>query len=140
MPFIIPDFTVRTRDGRNMVGVPPLPRYATQVRNVPGDTSTLEVLELPEGYATDGGSIPGICWSIPGFAPFGLVWPGYVYHDAGYKGLLGLDWTRLECDNLLLEIMLWLGEDYIHAYTIYNALRVGGQAAFDKDRAEYVKP
>ena len=133
MPFITGKFRVDTDDGRNMVIVPPLPRYGTQVRGF------LEVLALPEGAPTDGGSIPGICWSIPGFQPFGAcVWKGYVYHDASYKGLLGLEWTRLQCDDLLLEIMLWLGEDYVHAYTIYTALRAGGQAAFDKDRAAYV--
>lgn len=130
MPFITFYFMLKTHDGRNGTIAPPLPRYATQVRG------TLEVLEVPEGAATDGGSIPGICWSIPGFAPFGeTTWPGYVFHDAAYKGLFGKDWTRQQCDALLLEIMLHLGEDYIHAYTIYNALRVGGQAVFDKDRA-----
>ena len=139
MPFITPYFTVRTKDGRNSVIVPPLPRYGTQVRG------PLEVLEVPEGAATDGGSIPGICWSVPGFQPFGeCTWPGYVFHDAAYKQKLYVitrdgtrmlvNFTRQQCDDLLLEIMLWLGEDYVHAYTIYNAVREFGQAAFDRDR------
>ena len=130
MPFITGDFCVQGSDGRNWLIIPPVPRYATQARG------RLEELILPVGAATDGGSIPGICWSIPGFQPFGAgTWKGYVFHDAAYKGLFGLDWTRQQCDDLLLEVMLGLGEDYIHAYTIYTALRVGGQAAFNKDRS-----
>ena len=130
MPFITADFFVKGKDGRNWLVVPPLPRYATQVRG------GLEELAVPEAAPTDGGSIPSICWNIPGFAPFGeTTWPGYVFHDAAYKGLFGTDWTRQQCDDLLLEIMLYSGADYIHAYTIYTALRAGGQAAFDKDRS-----
>jgi hypothetical protein len=35
---------------------------------------------VPREMKTDGGSIPRLFWSVPGFSPWGLA-PGYIVHD-----------------------------------------------------------
>jgi hypothetical protein len=48
----------------------------------------------PEAMYTDGGSIPRIFWSIPGYSPWGLA-PAYIIHDwifvTHYCGTIGYE-------------------------------------------------
>lgn len=97
---------------------------------------------------TDGGSTPALLWGM-GLPPFGQAWPAFILHDGGYRDkletLTGGDWlngdykpvtlTKDQCDALLAEAMAWLTVDPVKIREIYDGVHLGGQAAFDKDRA-----
>lgn len=96
---------------------------------------------------TDGASTPRVIYSL-GFTPFGSYWPAALFHDGGYRDKLQTlasgDWlngayqkitlTKDQCDNLLLEIMLWLEVDSVKTQAIFDAVHLFGQVAFDSDR------
>lgn len=124
MPFTVTQFKVETADGRNVRLLEPV-TYYTNVRG------RLEPITLPAGTESDGGSIPHECWSIPGFAPFGTAWRGFVVHDFLYRQS---DWPREDCDKVLLEAMTNLGVDKAHRLAIYNAVRLFGGSAFEEDK------
>lgn len=130
MPWFTTNFAVTTSDGRHFTLSLPVV-YWTNIHK-----DHLDQLTIPAGTESDGASIPELCWIIPGFAPFGLHWRAAVLHDALYRGKLGLQWTRQECDDIFYEAMISSGVDDVHARTIYNAVREFGQASFDKDRNE----
>ncbi|WP_319408742.1 DUF1353 domain-containing protein [uncultured Desulfosarcina sp.] len=63
----------------------------------------------PNAMYTDGGSIPRIFWSIPGYSPWGLA-PAYIIHDwifvthhcgiAGYENISFADSSRLMGESI----------------------------------------
>ena len=125
MPFTETNFQVQTADGRNFTLTSPAV-YVTNVHNL------LEKITLPVGTDSDGASIPPECWALPGFQPFGTHWRAAYVHDYLYRHT---DWSREDCDAVLLEGMHSLGVDPLHAQAIYRAVREFGQSAFDRDRA-----
>ena len=127
MPWTTTNFKVSTADGRNFTLLSPVDYWT----NIHGQ---LEQLTIPAGTESDGASIPELCWIVPGYAPFGLHWSAAVLHDALYRGKLEMLWTRLECDDIFFEAMISSGVDDVHAKTIFKAVRLFGQAAFDRDR------
>lgn len=110
----------KSADGRNFVLVEPL----TYV------SAAGETIVVPAGAHTDGASTPRILWrAIP---PFGPYWPATILHDWLYRATKK---SREECDDILLEAMRALDVSETLADTIYAGVRVGGQSAFDADRA-----
>jgi hypothetical protein len=125
MPFTVTNFKVATSDGRNFVLLEPVD-YFTDIH------CHLEQIVLPAGTESDGASIPPECWALPGFQPFGTHWRSAYVHDYLYRHT---NWSREDCDAVLLEAMQNLGVDALHAAAIYRAVREFGQSAFDRDRA-----
>jgi len=120
-------------DGRNVLFLEPVAfvRSADMAR-----------FQIPVGATTDGASTPALLW--PGIPPFGVHWLPCCLHDGAYRRYLqrldGTVWvpaglTRAESDALLFEAMgCFLVNPTIRAL-IYEGVRIGGQAAFDQDRA-----
>lgn len=90
---------------------------------------------------TDGLSGPRAGWVI--LPPFGIYWPGAVFHDSGYRDTIeifnGTEWikvslTKDETDNLFLECLEWLKIQNGEVKIIFDAVRDCGQESFDEDR------
>lgn len=85
--------------------------------------------EITAGMGTDGASTPHILWPL--LPPFGKYWRAVIRHDKDYR------YTKLsrpECDARLLEAMEVIGICTLEDYLFYEAVRAGGQSAFDADR------
>lgn len=82
-------------------------------------------------FDSDLGSIPREFWNI--IPPIGAPLRAYLLHDWLY-------WmqfcTREEADNCLLRMMIALGVGEVERMTIYEAVRLGGQSAWDSDAAK----
>ena len=137
MPFTTSGCEIWSKDGLNG-------RSLTEVRYWTNVHGFLELIILPIGSWSDGGSMPEEVWGIPGFAPFGDGWMGYRLHDGGYRGdaetekdgiRVKLAWDRETWDKILLEALENLGIDKIHRETIYICVRKCGQPAWDKDHS-----
>ena len=124
---------VRTTDGEDDILQEPLVFWTADGR----------VLRAPAGTTTDGLSTPRIIRNLPGYDATGDDWYCGVLHDAAYRLFLedwnGTEWvkvnyTREQCDDLMLEALEAQGVGFIRRHTIYRALRMFGQAAFDADR------
>lgn len=61
---------------------PPRIRLTTRMFIVLEDGTEIVV---PEGFVTDGASIPRPVQIIPGFSPFGVLFEGGIPHDFGYQ-------------------------------------------------------
>lgn len=119
MPFQTSSLAVRTSDGRNVTLLEPL--IYTHDDGI--------VTTIPAGSTSDGASTPQLVWSL-GFTPFGIGWRAFVLHDYLYRQT----WLpRDYCDGALLEALKSLGA--MDAQIIYDAVRVGGEMAFNADRA-----
>jgi hypothetical protein len=107
---------------RNEFGPSPY-RYLS---DVPG----VGVITVPHGFVSDWASIPQELWAI--LPPWGRYGPASVPHDWGY-------WeqtlTRLQCDNVLKEASLALGVEEKVVETIYNAVRLFGDASWQRNKA-----
>lgn len=42
-------------------------------------------ITIPEGFVSDGASIPRLLWFLPGFSPFGVIFSGGLPHDFAYQ-------------------------------------------------------
>ncbi len=111
---------VLSRDGHNFTLLEPLVFV----------TSYGALLTIPAGSTTDGASTPAVIWgAIP---PFGKGWKAYILHDWLYRK------TRMgkrNCDDLMYEALISLGVDEATAKVIYEGVHLGGQEAFDENRA-----
>jgi hypothetical protein len=124
------NFLVTTRDGRYFILAESVIVYARGAR-----------YKIPQGAKSDGASTPREVWPL--IPPFGKYWPAAFLHDAAYQNTLliwrGGQWvtanlSKAECDALLLEAMDALGVGLIERETIYKAVVLAGQSAFDSDR------
>ncbi len=86
------------------------------------------VVTAPEGFVSDGASIPGWVYLLPGMA---LLFPksgrhnwASVVHDFIYR-TQPEGWTRLMADVVFLDIMLEDGTPEARARVMYRAVRVG---------------
>ena len=122
MPFLQPSAIVETVDGRHI-------KVWRPIQDQSPSTGTVTTIEA--GFESDGGSTPKLVWSL-GFTPFGLEWLAYILHDWLYRRTF---LPREFCDKMLLEAMEAQGVLEAKRLAIYEAVRVGGQAAFDDDRA-----
>lgn len=95
-----------------------------------GAEDSQEVYTVPEGFVTDGASIPQFAWGIVGH-PLGLYAAAAVLHDWLYRTA---PVCRLRADELLLEAMAVLGVGWIRRRTIYRAVRWFGGWAWEANR------
>ena len=119
-----------------------------------GDKDSNIRIKVPEGFVTDGASVPKLLSNI--FPPTGEYLPaavvhdllyrtgGYIFQEPGVSELYKIDrsdgphiMSRKECDNIFKEAMEALkGSDYevstwkIHA--MYWAVRLFGGSSFNK--------
>lgn len=85
-------------------------------------------VEVPEGYLTDGASVPRAFWGI--IPPWGSYGQAAVVHDILCEYLTIVEdgmpkrITRKEADEILLEAMHVLQVPELTAHTIYNAVKL----------------
>jgi len=101
-------------------------------------------LSVPAGATSDGRSSPRATWAI--VPPSGQGWLAYVLHDAAYRGVLEifcvdgvyrpLMFTKQQSDDLLEEVMRFLGCSDADVLVTFDAVAKFGQASFDEDRAK----
>lgn len=130
-----PDLMTRSRDGRNFI--------LCEDKDIVSDSGI--IYRMPVGAVSDGASIPQEFWSL-GLTPFGDYWPATFAHDLAYRNTLLRQlengfWVpamlnRDDSDLLLLDCMTALGVDIGKKEAIYDGVRLGGGAAFNKDRAQ----
>jgi hypothetical protein len=103
-------------------------------------------IQIPEGFVTDGASVPRFCWSLTGLIPTGVHLGAAVVHDYLYqhRGLLVLkellkngepvdaQWDRPACDDIFKRIMVSAGETHWKTYAMFWAVRAFGKAAWDR--------
>ena len=83
---------------------------------------------VPQGYLTDGASVPRVFWSF--FPPWGRYGQAAVLHDwlCEYLGYWdGDNWTRIsrkEADNILNDAMKELGVSKATRVTMYTAVKL----------------
>ena len=100
-------------------------------------SSSLYLVDLPEGFVFDGASIPRAFWSTTG-SPF---MPKYIgaglVHDALYRYAMdatGKPITRKLADQIFVWALKRNGVGSYQRWKIYNALRAFGGAAWKKHR------
>lgn len=91
-------------------------------------------LVIPEGFTTDGGSVPRIAWSAVN--PMGKSLAAFIVHDALYSGEL---LSKADCDNVMRDIQKWLGESYMKRQACYRAVKWFGWTVWNKHDKNLVK-
>jgi hypothetical protein len=89
------------------------------------------MVTVPIGFVTDLASIPRFLWSL--WPPEGLYTDAAVVHDCCYAQQF---FTRLRCDQILLEAMEDLGVSWWTRHVIYIGVRIGGWMAWKKHEEE----
>lgn len=102
----------------------------------------------PGGY-TDGMSSPQFTHVFSAADPYGWALPAAVPHDGGYHddlekwtvdGWKKITLTKNECDEMFYDLLVLLAAGdvgkLIEAKAFYEAVHLGGQAAFDAGRAK----
>ena len=85
-------------------------------------------ITIPNGYVTDGASIPKLFWNI--VSPVGPYFFSAVFHDYGYRWQ---KFPRRKVDDAFLEGM-WVLKCKVWQYVvIYLAVRLFGAHAWKKD-------
>jgi hypothetical protein len=85
------------------------------------------IIRVPEGFVTDGASVPRLFWSLLG--PFGSYFSAAIIHDFLYSEHNRI-FPRQECDWIFLEAMAASGVGWLTRRTIYRAVRLGGASRF----------
>lgn len=132
MPFLQSTLRVSSGDGHNFVLLEPLDYSAVNGTRYRAITGT----------STDGLSTPRSVWNV--IPPFGRGWFAGIIHDAAYRGSLvqiidGKEVTvalsKGDRDTLLNEALQSQGVPDGERLTIYEAVRYGGEHAFESDLA-----
>jgi len=88
-------------------------------------------VEVPDGFVTDGPSIPRwVRWLIPAR---GRQWEASVAHDYLYWHQPAT-WTRYLADRLLLDGLIASKVDPVRAWLMYLGARAGGWVKWNDDR------
>jgi len=115
------------------------------------ENDDLHQITIPAGYSFDGASVPRICWSLTGLIPTGIHMGASAVHDYCYqrRGLISgntlkkwdvqmgwkpepVKWERSQCDDMFRQIMVAAGETPWKTTVMYWAVRLFGQAAWDR--------
>jgi len=92
-------------------------------------------LVIPNGFLTDGASVPRPVWALLANSDPDLLYPAFA-HDYLYTvrgDLLDRALTRQECDAVLAEQMEAVGAPRWKIATVYRALRIAGGPAWKHD-------
>ncbi len=93
----------------------------------------LTQVDVPEGFKTDGGSVPRFFWRVLG-GPNGPYREAYIPHDLLYSQAGMNARTRLQADNALKEIILELGGRAWQAWLVWLGVRLGGWIPWGKHK------
>jgi hypothetical protein len=96
------------------------------------DAGPVVEVAVPEGFESDGGSVPRLFWRLLG-GPLGPMRDAFIIHDLLYSQA-GLGGTRKQADDALKEICLELGAERWRAWAVYRGVRMGGWAAWRKHK------
>lgn len=86
--------------------------------------TSLGVVTVPEGFTSDGGSIPRAAWSVIG-NPMGEFLEAAVIHDFLYSSL-NREFYRSEADLIFRELMWNSGVNKLKLALMYSAVRMFG--------------
>jgi hypothetical protein len=98
--------------------------------------SSKGVIEVPEGFITDGASIPQAFWNI--LSPFGEYFAAAVIHDFLYSLASEYKFTRKEIDLIFKEAMYNDGVDWLTREIVYRAVQLFGGFSFKKPKEDPV--
>ena len=90
---------------------------------------------IPDGFLTDGASVPRPVWALLDASDPDLLYPAFA-HDYLYTlqgDLYTKTLTRKQCDAVLAEQMEAVGAPAWKVATVYRALRIGGGFAWKRD-------
>lgn len=88
-----------------------------------------EVITVPDGFETDGASVPRIFWWFcPPIQPRYLA--AALIHDYLYSTK---ELTRKECDIVFYRVMIEDGEQLFRAYIMYKAVSFFGWIAWRRN-------
>lgn len=94
--------------------------------------SSKGVIEVPEGFITDGASIPKAFWNI--LSPFGTYFAAAIIHDFLYSLESTYNFTRKEIDLIFKEAMYNDGVDWLTREIVYRAVQMFGGFSFKKPK------
>lgn len=95
------------------------------------------VILVPEGFHTDELSAPQATWSFIGLPPDGYYRAAGVVHDYLYAtNGMNENFTRKQCDDILLEILTRLDVPWLKRKAAYLAVRLFGQTHFIGEKNE----
>lgn len=95
--------------------------------------SSIGTIRIPEGFHTDGASVPRIFWNI--FSPWGSYFNAALVHDFLYSKDSDATckvYDRAEADHLFKEAMFNAGVGWVTRQTVYTAVRLGGWMSYKK--------
>ena len=90
---------------------------------------------IPDGFLTDGASVPRPVWALLANSDPDLLYPAFA-HDYLYTvrgDLLARALTRQQCDAVLAEQMKAVGASRWKIAAVYRALRIAGGPAWKHD-------
>lgn len=90
-----------------------------------GSEDSHEIIYVPEGFITDGASIPRFLWPIVGH-PLGEYAQSAVLHDFILKDEI---YPRKKCDRVFLESLKVLGVNPIKRRIMYWGVRLGSMCS-----------
>lgn len=93
--------------------------------------SSIGTIVIPEGFYTDGASVPKIFWSV--FSPWGSYFSAALVHDFLYSKDSDEFYplkSRAVADKIFKEAMYNAGVGWITRETVYRAVRLGGWASY----------
>lgn len=96
-----------------------------------GELGSNRIIRVPSGFVTDFASVPQIFWNI--LPPWGQYGKAAVLHDWNYTRQ---EFSRVFCDDLLMESMTALGVSWWKRFLIYNGVRLGGWVTWDEHREQ----
>jgi len=101
-----------------------------------GKEDSHEIVYVPEGYVSDGASIPRWLWTVVGH-PFGEYAQAAVLHDMLCEDEI---YKRKKCDLVFLESLKVLKVNIIKRRLMYWGVRAGGFCKSIKNKLNPIKP
>jgi len=89
------------------------------------------ILTVPEGFESDGASVPRILWSTVSPRVDPVTLRGAVAHDFLYRRHPA-GWTRCEADALFREIIQADGAGSLRAWKAWLGVRLFGRKAWEQ--------
>ena len=99
--------------------------YSITVVDEKGEVSYITV---PDGFISDGASVPRLTWTLSGLTPDGLIRGGALVHDLMYRrnGNISKDLhiSRKDCDKIFYDLMRAAVLSRYRSYIAYRAVRL----------------
>lgn len=92
----------------------------------------LGLIVVPIGFVTDGGSVPPFFQEFVN--PYGKGFKAFAIHDYLYATQ---KFTREESDECLGRALNACGENWFDSKTQTDAVRLGGEKAWEEDKIKY---